>query len=84
MRVPAVEAQPAATPAPASPAPEPCGPAPERVVEVRIGVIEIYGQAAATATAPEPAHTAPAAPATPQSQGFADFTRLRAYAPSGW
>lgn len=76
----AVEPARAALPGPAT-----VEPLPERVVEVRIGTIEIHG---ATPAAPAPA--APVIPATParenpsHSDGFNHFSRLRSYAPWAW
>lgn len=77
---PAVSAVPPA-PAPAARSAAP----PERVVQVRIGTIEIHG-----APPPEAAGPAPAAPEQPgdrptasPSAGFDEFAGLRSYAPWG-
>jgi hypothetical protein len=61
-------------------------PTPERTVHVRIGAIEIFGDAAAS---PQPAVAAAstaaptAAPTSPPS-GFDDFAALRSYRPWAW
>jgi hypothetical protein len=59
-------------------------PAPERVIQVRIGAIEIHAPQPVAPAAP----LAPSAPATapppPPAGGFDDFASLRSYAPWRW
>jgi hypothetical protein len=67
--------------APPAPQPAKAPPSEERIVQVRIGAIEIH------APAPTPAPPAPAAVPMQRSlprSGFDEFARLRSYAPWEW